>query len=100
MNSERGLVERILSGATHRLLHRLHRRMISAALGAGTLLQFLAWVREMRIWGLHFGVVLQLAKLAVLAEKVIEFEIFGFFSSQKEKISFGDALVLLGFFPA
>jgi len=43
---------------------------------------------------------LQIAKLAVLAGKVIEFEIFGFFSSQKEKISLRDALGLLGFFQA
>jgi len=50
LNSERGLAECIPSRATHRLLHRLLRRMISAALGAGTLLQFSAWVREMRIW--------------------------------------------------
>lgn len=49
LNSERGLVERILSGAAYHL-HRLHRRMISAALDAGILLQSAGYVREMRIW--------------------------------------------------
>jgi hypothetical protein len=46
------------------------------------------------------AVTLQIAKLAVLAGKVIEFEISSSSSSQKEKISFSDALVLLGFFRA
>jgi len=46
------------------------------------------------------GVSLQLAKLTVLAGKVIEFLTFGFLGSQKEKISFGEALDLLGFFQA
>jgi hypothetical protein len=75
LNSERGLVERILSGAA---CHP-HRCMVSAALGAGILPQFSACICEMRILGSRPGVGSQLAKHAILAGKVVEFETFGCF---------------------
>jgi hypothetical protein len=81
LNSECGLVERILS----RAVYHLHRRMISTALGGFFLAQSAGCIREMRILGSHPAVRSQLAKLAVLAGKVVEFETFGCSESQKEK---------------
>ena len=52
----------------------------------------------MRILGSHPVVRSQLAKLALLAGKVVEFETFGCFQSQKEKKSDCDALILPRFF--
>jgi hypothetical protein len=99
LNSERGLIERIVSGAPYHL-HRLHRRMIDAALGAGLLAQFSACIREMRIFGSHRVTRSQLAKRTILAAKMVEFEIFGCSDSHKEKKSYGDTLNLLQFFTA
>jgi hypothetical protein len=101
LNSERGLAERILSRAAY----HLNRRTICPALDAGILPQLSACVRElsacvreMRILGSHPGMRLQFAKLALLAGKVLELEIFGYPESQKEKKSHGDTLNLPRFF--
>ncbi|MGB8414308.1 MAG: hypothetical protein WCE23_15940 [Candidatus Binatus sp.] len=99
LNSERGLVERIVSGAPYHR-HRLHRRMIGTALGAVFLAQFSARIREMRILGSHPMVRSQLAKRMVLAAKVVGFETFGCSNSHKEKKPYGDTLNLLRFFTA
>jgi hypothetical protein len=99
LNSERGLVERIVPGTPHHL-HRPPRRMIDPALGAGILVQFSACTREMRILGSHPAARSQVAKRMILAAKVVGFETIGCSDSHKEKNSYGDTLNLLRFFAA
>jgi hypothetical protein len=99
LNSERGFAERIVADAPYHL-HRLHRRMIGAALGAGILPQFSACTREMRILGSHPVTRSQVAKRTILAAKIIKIEIFGCSHSHNEKNSDGDTLNLLRFFAA
>jgi hypothetical protein len=83
LNSERGLVERILSRAAY----HLHRRMISAALGAGISPQLSACIREMRIFGIASSGAVATCKTRIFGPKSGRIRYFRMFRvAEREKI--------------